>query len=75
MIDYLNAEEADADEVERLEGRIGDAVDSESEGSDGRPKVDESNSSEDEVCLLCDLSWCREFWMQKFSEVYVNLII
>jgi hypothetical protein len=42
MIDNLNAEEADADEVERLEGRNGDAVDSESEGSDGRPKVDET---------------------------------
>lgn len=50
MIDYLNAEEADADNVERHEGRNGDAVDGESEGFDGRPKVDESDSSEDEVC-------------------------
>lgn len=56
MIDYLNAAEADADEVGRHEGRNGDAVDSEIEGSDGRPKVDESDSSEDEVCSLCDLS-------------------
>lgn len=60
MIDYLNAEEADADEVERHEGRNGDAVDGESEDSDGRPKVDESDSSEDEVRYLCALIWCSE---------------